>query len=55
MLLPLLALLLLAPAAAQAQIPQTPDSDAPPDFSGEPWSPEPVYTAPSPRSSYAKS
>jgi len=50
MLLALLVLLLAAPAAAHAQIPDpTPDSDAPPAFSGEPWVPQPVFAAPAPR------
>jgi hypothetical protein len=50
MLLPLLVLLLLAaPAAAHAQIPETPDSDPPPTFSGDPWTPRPVFAPPAPR------
>ena len=49
MLLPLLLLVLAAPAAAQAQIPETPDSDAPPTFSGNPWTPRPVLAPPAPR------
>lgn len=36
-------LLALAPAAVADPIPETPDSDAPPTFSGEPWSAQPVY------------
>ena len=49
MLLPLLALLLLlTPAAASAQIPETPDSDPPPTFSGEAWNPKPVYALAAP-------
>jgi len=49
MLLLLLAVMLLAPAAASAQIPETPDSDAPPTFSGDPWTPAPVFASPAPR------
>jgi hypothetical protein len=48
MLLPVLALLLLLPAAANAQIPD-PTPDPPPAFSGDPWSPKPVYAPPAPR------
>jgi hypothetical protein len=49
MLRPLLALLLLVPATANAQIPETPDSDPPPTFTGDAWSARPVYAPPAPR------
>jgi hypothetical protein len=52
MLLPLLALLLLLPATASAQIPETPDSDPPPTFTGDAWNPQPVYAPPAPGHPY---
>ncbi len=53
MLLLLLALLLLVvPAAAHAQIPEEPDADAPPTFSGDPWTPRPVFAPPAPHHPY---
>jgi hypothetical protein len=36
-------------AAATAQIPETPDPDPPPTFTGEPWTPQPVFAPPAPR------
>ena len=48
MLLLLLALLLV-PASASAQIPDTPDPDGPPAFAGDPWAPQPVFAPPAPR------
>ena len=48
--MPLLLLLLLAFApAAAAQIPEAPDLDPPPSFSGDPWSFNPVFAPPAPR------
>ncbi len=44
----LVLLLALAPAAAAAPIPQTPDSDPPPTFTGDPWTPQPVFAPPAP-------
>ena len=49
MLLPLLVLLLAVPATAHAQIPQSPDGDPPPTFTGSPWDPRPVLAPPAPR------
>jgi len=48
MLPALLILLLLAAPAAASPIPETPDSDPPPTFTGEAWSPQPVYAPPAP-------
>jgi hypothetical protein len=44
----LVVLLAFAPAAIAAPIPETPDSDAPPTFTGEPWTPQPVSAPPAP-------
>jgi hypothetical protein len=49
LVLPLLVMLLLVPAAAYGQIPETPDSDPPTTFTGEPWTPRPVFAPPAPR------
>jgi len=49
LVLPLLLALAFASIAEAAPIPQTPDSDAPPAFTGDPWTPQPVYAPPAPR------
>jgi hypothetical protein len=49
LLLILVALLAFAPTAAAAPIPQTPDSDPPPTFTGSAWTPAPVFAPPAPR------
>ena len=49
MLPAILVLLLLVPASASAQIPETPDSDPPPTFTGDAWAPQPVFAPPAPR------
>ena len=36
-------------ASAAAQIPETPDPDPPPTFTGDVWAPQPVYAPPAPR------
>jgi hypothetical protein len=41
-------LLLFAPAAVAGPIPETPDSDPPPTFTGEPWTARPVFAPPAP-------
>ena len=48
----LLLALALPCATASAQIPETPDSDPPPTFTGEPWAPQPVYAPPAPGHPY---
>jgi outer membrane protein assembly factor BamB len=48
-MLPLILALLLAPLAAAAPIPEGPDSDPPPAFAGDPWTPRPVFAPPAPR------
>ena len=45
----ILVLLLLVPATASAQIPETPDSDPPPTFTGNAWTAQPVFAPPAPR------
>jgi hypothetical protein len=45
----ILVALALPCAAATAQIPETPDPDPPPTFTGEPWTPQPVFAPPAPR------
>jgi hypothetical protein len=49
MLPAILLLLVLVPASASAQIPETPDSDPPPTFTGDAWTPQPVFAPPAPR------
>ena len=48
MLLALLVVLLAFASPASAQIPETPDADPPPTFTGEPWAPAPVFAPPAP-------
>ena len=49
MLLALLVVLLALASPAAAQIPETPDTDPPPTYTGNAWTPAPVFAAPAPR------
>jgi hypothetical protein len=44
----LLVLLVFASPAVASPIPETPDGDPPPTFTGEAWTPSPVFAAPAP-------